>query len=337
MTPGQSSLKTIASVIALSLGLLAAPVAADAQPPGKVARIGILSTTSRASGAMRVAIDPFCQGLRDLGYVEGKNIVIEYRWAEGRPERLPELTAELVRLKMDVIVALDPGAARTAKNATKTIPVVFTGSGDPVAEGLVASLARPGGNLTGLSIVAGLEIVGKRMELLKEAVPGVTRMAMLWNPTNPSHGPVLKEIPGFARSLGVALQPLEARGPDDFEGAFAAMSRNHVGGVVVLSDAIFSLHGTRLAELAAQSRLPAIYGNRVVVEAGGLMSYQGNFADMYKRVPTFVDKILKGAKPGDLPIEQPTKFELVINLKTAKALGLTIPDSVLIRADEVIR
>jgi putative ABC transport system substrate-binding protein len=232
---------------------------------------------------------------------------------------------------------LGPASAQAAKNATTTIPVVFLGSGDPIAEGLVSSLARPGGNVTGLAVIAGLDIVGKRLELLKEVVPGVTRMAMLWNPTNPSHVPVLKEVPGIARSLKVELRAIAARGPEDFEGAFATMRKSRVGGLLVLADGVFVLQTARLVNLSVESHLPTIYGNRTFVEAGGLMSYQGSFVTLYRRAATVVDKILKGAKPADIPVEQPTQLELVINLKTAKALGLTIPQSLLARADEVIQ
>jgi len=275
--------------------------------------------------------------LRDLGYVEGRNITFEYRWAEGNRERLPELAAELVRSRVDVIVALGPASARAAKSATRTGPIIFVGSGDPIAEGLVFSLARPGGNVTGLAIIAGLDIVGKRLELLKEVVPGVTRMAMLWNPTNPSHAAALKEVPAIAQSLKVELRAIAARSPDDFEGAFAAMRRGRVGGLLVLADGVFVLHAARLVNLSAESRLPTIYGNRTFTEAGGLMSYQGSFLILYRRAAALVDKILKGAKPADIPVEQPTQIELVINLKSAKALGLTLPPSLLLRADQVIQ
>jgi putative ABC transport system substrate-binding protein len=231
---------------------------------------------------------------------------------------------------------LGPASARAAKSATTTIPVVFVGSGDPIAEGLVMSLARPGGNVTGLALIAGLDIVGKRLELLKEVVPGVIRRAMLWNPTNPSHAPALKEVPGIAQSLRVELRAIAARGPEDFDGAFATMRKSRVGGLLVLADGVFVLHGARLISLSAEGRLPTIYGNRSLVEAGGLMSYQGSFVALYRRAAILVDKILKGARPADIPVEQPTQLELVINLKTAKALGLTIPQSLLQRADEVI-
>jgi putative ABC transport system substrate-binding protein len=282
-------------------------------------------------------LDTFRQGLRELGWVEGQNIVIDYRYAEGRFDRLPDLAAELVRLKVDIIVAVPTPAAVAAKKATETIPIVAISVGDPVGLGLIASLARPGGNLTGLSYSVGLEIAGKGLELLKETVPKVRRVAILSNPGNPFQPLAITEVNVAARSLGVQLQLLEARGPNELDGAFAAMATERVGALLVVADSLFLLQRTRLADLAARSRLPAAYGLREIVEAGGLMSYGPSVRDLYRRGATFVDKILKGAKPGDLPVEQPTKFELVINLKTAKALGLTIPPSLLGRADEVIQ
>jgi putative ABC transport system substrate-binding protein len=316
--------------------LLASPLAAEAQQTGKVPRIGFLG--GRTPSDTSPLLDAFRQGLRELGWVEGQNIVIDYRYAEGRFDRLPELAAELVRLKVDIIVAAGgtPTAA-AAKNATGTIPIVMIAVRDPVGTGLIASLARPGGNVTGLSDSAGLEIFGKQLEQLKEAVPKVRRVAILSNPANLYHPLAIRELNAAARSLGVQLQLLEARGPNEFDGAFAAMAKERVGALLVLPDAMFNLHRTRLADLAARSRLPAAYGWREYVEAGGLMSYGPSLRDLYRRSATFVDKILKGAKPGDLPVEQPTKFELVINLKTAKALGLTIPQSLLQRADELIQ
>jgi putative ABC transport system substrate-binding protein len=306
--------------------LLAAPLAADAQPAMKVPRIGLLWGSSPSAGGSY--LDAFRQGLRELGYVEGQNIVIENRWAEGRQERFTDLAAELVRLKVDVIVAAISAAALAAKNATTTIPVVMLVVGDPVRFGFVASLARPGGNITGLTSV-GDELFPKQLELLKEAVPRVSRVAVLWNPANPSHGPSLKSIEVAARSLGMQPQLQKARGPDEFDSAFAAMTRARAGALLVLADTMFNLHRTRIADLAVKARLPAMYGLREHVEAGGLVAYAANYADLCRRGATYVDKILKGAKPADLPVEQPTKFELVINLKTAKALGLTIPPSVL--------
>jgi putative ABC transport system substrate-binding protein len=316
------------------LTTLFVPLAAQAQQAGKVPRIGFLGSTSPSDASAR--LDAFRQGLRELGWAEGKNIVIEYRWAEGRQERFTDLAAELVRLKVEVIVAQISAAALAAKNATTTIPVVMLVVGDPVRLGVVASLARPGGNITGLTSV-GDELFPKQLELLKEAVPRVSRVAVLWNPANPSHGPSLKSIEVAARSLGMEPQLQKARGPDEFDSAFAAMTRARAGALLVLSDTMFNLHRTRIADLALKARLPAMYGLREQVEAGGLVAYAANYADLFRRGAIYVDKILKGAKPGDLPVEQPTKFELVINLKTAKALGLTIPQSLLLRADEVIQ
>ena len=320
----------------LTGSLLAAPLAAEAQQTGKVYRIGYLSASSSTTG--RTVIEAFRQGLRELGWVEGQNIVIDYRFAEGQYDRLPALAAELVRLKADVIVVSPTQPAVAAKNATGTIPIVMIGAGaDPVGQGLVASLARPGGNVTGLSYGVGQEIFGKQLALLKEAVPKVRRVAVLWNPAVSAIVAAIGEVKVAARSLGMQLQVLEARGPNDFDGAFAAMVKERAGALLVLVDPMFSFHRTRLADLAVKSRLPAVYTNRQPVEAGGLMSYGPSFSDLWRRAAGYVDKILKGAKPADLPVEQPTKFELVINLKTAKALGLTIPPSLLVRADEVIQ
>jgi len=285
---------------------------------------------------MSPRLDAFRQGLRELGWVEGQNLVIDYRSAEGKLDRLPDLAAELVRLKVDIIVAVPTPAAAAAKNAIETIPIVMIGVGDPVGTGLIASLARPGGNATGLSFSVGLEIAGKLLELLKETVPKVRRVAILSNPANPVQPLLIREVNVAARSLGVQLQHLEARGPNEFDGAFAAMAKERVGALLIVADGMLIFHRTRLADLAARSRLPAAYGWREHVEAGGLMSYGPSLRDLFRRAATYVDKILKGAKPADLPVEQPTKFELVINLKTAKALGLTIPQSVLGRADQVI-
>jgi putative tryptophan/tyrosine transport system substrate-binding protein len=311
------------------------PVAVRAQQQaGKVPRIGYLRVTSASDRPP--LLDTFRQGLRELGWIEGQNIVIDYRFAEGRLDRLPDLAAELVRLNVDIIVSAGTQGATAAKNATETIPIVMIGVRDPVGTGLIASLARPGGNITGVSGSAGLEIVAKQLELLKETVPKVRRVAILSNPTNAYHQLAIKEVNVAARSLGVQLQLLEARGPTEFDGAFAAMAKERVGALVVLSDVIFNDHRTRLVDLAARSRLPSAYGVRESVEAGGLMSYGPSFLDFYRRSAAYVDKILKGDKPADLPVEQPTKFELVINLRTAKTLGLTIPPTLLSRADEVI-
>ncbi len=322
----------VAGAVALSIFLAA--LAADAQQPAKVARIGFLGVTGPSTAAH--LLEAFREGLRELGWVEGKNIAIEYRSAEGRPERLPTLAAELVRLKVDVIVASNPQATKAAQQATGTIPIVMGAVGDPVAVGFVPGLARPGGNITGPSMMMP-ELVGKQLELLKEVVPRVSRVAVLWNPAHPTGAPQLREAEGAARALRVRLQPLDARGPSEIDSAFAAMIRGRAGGLLVLVDSMLFSHRTRVADLAAKSRLPAMYGFRDFVDAGGLMSYSANLADMYRRAAAYVDKILKGAKPADLPVEQPTRFELVINLKTAKVLALTIPQSVLIRADQVIQ
>src|SRR5262245_7188186 len=324
------------TVLTLSALLFALGSSVEAQQPKKVPRIGFLDVTSPSD--WQPWRDAFRQRLRELGWVEGQNIVIDYRYAEDRVDRLPDFAAELVRLKVDLIIAsAGTQVVTAAKNATETIPIVMIGVRDPVGTGLIASLARPGGNVTGVSGYAGLEIVAKQLELLKEAVPKIRRVAILWNPSNAYHQLAIREVNVAARSLGVQLQLLEARGPNEFDGAFAAMAKERVGALLVLSDAIFTSHRTRLADLAARSRLPAAYGVRESVEAGGLMSYGPSFRDFYRRAATYVDKILKGAKPADLPVEQPMKFELVINLKAAKALGLTIPQWLLQRADEVIR
>ena len=319
----------------LSGGLLAAPLAAEAQQAAKVARMGILTINLAAAPHLTEA---FLQGLRDLGYVEGRNVAIEYRDAGGKVDRLPALAAELVALKVDVIVSANTLGTLAAKQATKTIPIVFIGAADPVQSGLVTSLARPGGNATGLSAL-NPELVGKCLELLTQAVPGVSRVAVLWQPGavgERTEKDTLKGAEVAARALGVRLQFVEARGPTEFDRAFSDMTRARADALTVLGSAMFNNERRRLVDLAAKNRLPAVYSGRASVDAGGLMSYGPSVADLLRRAATYVDKILKGAKPGDLPVEQPTKFELVINLKTAKALGLTIPPSLLQRADQVI-
>jgi putative ABC transport system substrate-binding protein len=322
----------------LLLGALFSPVAAEAEQAAKIVRIGYLGF-DRAGGDPRMR-EAFLQGLRDLGYVEGRNLVIEWRDAEGKPERLPALAAELVALKVDVIMTTGgTRGALAAKQATRTVPIVFPVVGDPVAEGLVTSLARPGGNVTGLSAVSP-ELVGKSLELLKQAVPGVSRVAFLLKPDampDRAKKDRLKAADVAARALGVRLQVVEARGPEDFDRAFSAMTRARADALAVLSTPVFDSERRRLVDLAAKNRLPTVYSYRNYVEAGGLMSYGPDLPDLFRRSATYVDKILKGAKPGDLPVEQPTKFELVINLRAAKALGLTIPQSVLARADQVIQ
>jgi len=317
-------------------GLLAAPLAAEAQQAAKVPRIGYLSINLTGGPHMT---EGFRQGLHDLGYVEGRNVVIEFRDAEGKFERLPALAAELVVLKVDVIVVGGTVAALAAKRATRTLPIVFVSAVDPVTDGLVASLARPGGNVTGLATLAP-ELVGKRLEQLKQVVPGVSQVAVLWQPGalgERTEKDLREEAENAARALGVRLQFVEAQGPDDFDRAFSDMTRARAGALTVLGSSMLINERRRLVNLAAKNRLPAVYGLREYVDAGGLMSYGPNNVDLLRRAATYVDKILKGAKPGDLSVEQPTKFELVINLKTAKALGLTIPQSVLARANEVIQ
>ncbi len=303
---------------------------AEAQQPEKIPRIGFLAAGSDASSAPLT--EAFRQGLRELGYVEGKSIIIEYRYAEGRLERFSGLAAELVRLKVDIIVTAGRPSIHAAKQATSTIPIVMAAAGDPVGQGLVASLARPGGNITGLTTIRG-DLTGKRLELLKEAASKVSRVAVLWGSPAASN---FKVTEAAARSLGLEVQSLEVRGPGDLEGAFRAAGKKRAHALVVLRNPVIFTALQQIAELAMKSRLPAIYDDREFVRAGGLMSYGTDNADLFRRAATYVDKILKGAKPADLPVEQPTKFELVINLKVAKALGLTIPKSILIRADEVI-
>jgi putative ABC transport system substrate-binding protein len=317
-------------------GLLAAPLAADAQQAAKVHRIGLLGGSPPNSPGGRRAWEGFFQGMRELGYVEGQNILAEGRFYGDRTDRLPALAAELVRLNVDVIVAGAPPAPEAAQRATSTIPIVMANHADPVGSGLVASLARPGRNVTGLSTQAP-DLAGKRLQLLKEAVPGISRVAVLSNPTIPSQALELREAKVAAGSLKVQLQMLEARAPSDFAGVFSAMTKERAGGVIILTSSMFYAERTRIAELAAQSRVPAIYAVKEFAEAGGLMTYGINIHESFRRAAIYVDKILKGAKPADLPVEQPTKFELVINLKTAKALGLTIPPSLLQGADEVIQ
>jgi len=321
--------KVLALIVTLALAASARAVAA--QPAGKVARIGYLEPGSLAAHPR----EAFEQGLRELGYVEGQNLVIEYRAAEGKGERLPALAAELVRLKVDVIFAVSPPAIRAAMTATRTTPIVFAGAADPVASGFVASLARPGGNATGFTLL-GSELSGKRLELLREAVPAVAKVAVLWNPDNPAARAMVKDTEAGARALRLELQPLGVRTPAELEGAFSAMVRERAGAFLVVPDPMLHSHKKRLVDLAAKARLPGIYYAKDYVEAGGLMAYGASFPDLFRRTATLVDKILRGARPGDLPVEQPTKFELVINLKTAKALGLTIPPLVLARADEVL-
>ena len=305
---------------------------ANAQQPKKVPRIGFLGTSFASSASVR--IEAFRQGLRDLGYVEGQNVVIEFRYTEGAAERLPELAAELVQLKVDVIVANSTPATQAAKNATKIIPIVGTGT-DLVGTGLIASLAHPGGNVTGLSNL-NEAVGGKQLELIKETFPKVSRVAALWNPGNAGNAIWIGKMKAAAEALRIALQSLEVRGPNDFDNAFLAIKRDHANALSVLQNGTNSTNQKRIFDFAAKSKLPAIYPDGSWVDAGGLMSYGSSTADTFRRAAYYVDKILKGTKPADIPVEQPTKFDFVINLKTMKALGLAIPKSILAQATEVI-
>jgi putative tryptophan/tyrosine transport system substrate-binding protein len=305
-----------------------------AQQRAKIPRIGFL--TAGSLSAISVRVEAFRQGLRQLGYVEGKNIVIEWRSIEGKADRLPGLAAELVRLKVDVIVTAGPQATYTAKQATATIPIVMTFDSDPVGSGSIASLARPGGNITGLSTLAP-EISGKQLELLKEIVPRLSRVAVLGSSTTPGNTQALKEVELAAGAFGVKVQYLDVRDPKDIATAFRAAGKGRADSIIVLAGSVFNSHRTQIAELAVKSRLPAIYFRSEFVEDGGLMSYATDITDLDRRAATYVDKILKGAKPADLPVEQPKKFEFIVNLKAAKQIGLTIPPNVLVRADRVIR
>jgi putative tryptophan/tyrosine transport system substrate-binding protein len=319
--------------ITLIGGAVAAwPLMARAQPAGKVARIGFLGATSASGWESRV--EAFRLGLRDLGYVEGKNIVIEFRWAEQNYDRLPDLAAELVRLNLDVLVTYGTPGTLVTKHATTTIPIVMVHSGDAVAAGLVASLARPGGNVTGSTYFLP-ELMAKRLELLKDVIPGITQVALLVKPDNPFFATALPALETPAKSLKMGLQQFEARAPNEFEAAFSAIAKRRADAVVVLEDAMFVANARAIADLAAMQRLPSA-GFNELAEAGGLIGYGVNFLEMYRRAAVFVDKVLKGAKPADIPVEQATKFELVINLKTAKALGIEVPPTLLARADEVI-
>ena len=321
--------------LVLLIGLLVAPLATEAQQPGRVYRVGYLSTPTRES--VEHGLAAFLRTLRELGWIEGQNLIIEYRWAEGNVEQLPGLAAELVRHKVDVIVAPAGSAALAAKNATSSIPIVMIFASDPVEMGLVASLRRPGGNITGTTFTPGPEIFGKQLQILKEAVPHASRVAVLSNPADPSFALQVRQVEATARSLGIRLQHVEARGPEEFDSAFAAMARERADALLVTGTSTFLAHRVRLAELAVKGRLPTMHSFRESVEAGGLMAYAVNMADFVGRSAAYVDKILKGAKPADLPIEQPTKFELIINLKAAKALGITVPQALVLRADEVIQ
>ncbi|MFQ5897380.1 MAG: ABC transporter substrate-binding protein, partial [Candidatus Methylomirabilia bacterium] len=324
-------LKAFGVIVTLALGLLAAPLPGEAQKAETASRIGFLAHRPLPLH------ESFWQGLRERGWVEGQNFIIERRWAQGRNERFPDLAAELVGLKVDAVVAVTSAATRAAMRATATIPIIMVAVGDPVTSGFVASLARPGGNVTGLSFLAGLEIEGKRLQLLKEVVPQATRVAVLVNRSNPIHPPIIaQELPVVAERLKVRLQILDVRGPGELEGAFEAATRERAEALLVFADPLTFIHRTRIAALAANNRLPAMYLLRANVEAGGLMSYGVDLEDHFRLAATYVDTILRGANPAHLPVQQPMKFDLTINLKIANALGLTIPPSLLFQADRVI-
>ncbi len=319
-------------VFVLAVAILACAYLADAQQTKKVPSVGYLSGAS-APGPREEA---FRQGLRDRGYVEGKNIVIEWRFAQGKEDRLPTLAAELVGLRVDIIVTDGTRLTRAAKNATRTIPIVMASDADPIGSGHIASLARPGGNITGLTN-NNPDLSGKRLEVLKEAIPGISRVGIIWNPELPTSVTAFKEAEMAAQPLGLQLQSFEMRGPDDYEGAFQAAVKGRVRALTVLSDSLMFSNRTRILELAVKHKLPTMHTQSLWVEAGGFMSYGTYFPDLSRRAATYVDKILKGTKPAELPVEQPIKFELVINLKAAKQIGLTIPPNVLARADKVIK
>jgi putative ABC transport system substrate-binding protein len=321
-------------IVAIGVTFAMCGAVAHAQQPTKIPRIAFLIASSLSAQSAR--IEAFRQGLRELGYVEGKNIVIEYPSAEEKPDHLPALVAELVRLKVDVIVTAGATSTRAAKEATSTIPIVMTNDGDPVASGFIASLARPGGNITGLSTLAP-EISGKQLELLKETISKLSRVAVFGTSTRAGNAQALKEVELAAKGFGVKLQYLDVLGPKDIETAFRAASKGRAQAVLVMTSPVFNAHRTQLTDLAVKSRLPAIYPTPEFVQDGGLMTYGVNNTDLSRRAATYVDKILKGAKPADLPVEQPIKFEFIINLKAAKQIGLTIPPNVLARADRVIR
>jgi putative ABC transport system substrate-binding protein len=316
-----------------AFNLLAASLGAAAQPPAKIPRIGYLGPVSSSAGAF--LLESFRRGLRELGYVEGQNILIDYRWAEGMPDRFPALAAELVQLRVDAIVTYNNAAVAALQQATRTIPIVVANMGDPVGSGLIASLARPGGNITGFSGLAE-ELSGKRVALLREAAPKVSRVAVLVVSQTPAHNNMWRDIQGAAKTLTMTSQRQEVAGPDEIEQAFDRLVKGRAQGLIVLPHAVTNARRAQIVGLAAKHRLPGMYPDGQYVEAGGLMSYATNFSDLHRRAAAVVDKILKGARPADLPVEQPTKFELVINRKTAKTLGLAIPPSLLLRADQVI-
>jgi putative tryptophan/tyrosine transport system substrate-binding protein len=319
--------------VSLCAVLLTFSFPAEAQQAKKIPRIGFLGTSPSAIAGR---IEAFRQGMRELGYVEGKNIVIEWRYTEEKPERMSELAAELVRLKVDIIITGGPPATRAAKEATNTIPIVMTQDPDPVGNGFVASLARPGGNITGLATLRP-EIRGKQLELLKEIIPKLSRVAVFGTSTAPGHAQSLREVELAAGAFGVKLQYLDVLSPKDIETTFREASKGRADAVLALNSPVLNSHRTQVADLAVKNRLPAVYGQPEFMDAGGLMYYGASYTDLFRRAATYVDKILKGAKPADLPVEQPIKFELIINLKAAKQIGLTIPPNVLVRADRVIK
>jgi putative ABC transport system substrate-binding protein len=328
--------RTIGLLVTPTLGFLVAPLASPAPPPAKVSRIGFLCPRSAHNPRAVRNLESFRQGPRDLGYLEGQHLTIAYRSAEGDQSRLPDLAAELVRLPVDVIVTYSTPAIHAAKQATATIPIVMAVSGDPVGTGFIASLARPGGNITGFT-GGSVRLAGKRLELLKELVPEVSRIAVLWNPTNPGVALEWEATQEAARALGVRLHSPEVRRPDEFAPALANAQRAHAQALIVTAETLFGSHLSQLTDLVAKSRLPAIFPDRNFAQAGGLMTYGANVAEMFRRAATYVDKILHGAKPAELPVEEPMRFKLAINLKTAHALGLTLPPTLLFQADEVIR
>ena len=325
-------------IVAAALATLAMPLAVIAQPSARKARIGFLSGGLGPTdpGILLYIVDPFRQGLRELGYIEGQNIGVDYRWAEGNVDRLPRLLAELLALQPDVLVAVGPWPARLARDARLAIPVVVVLVDNPVAEGLASSLARPGGNFTGVASSVGLEVVVKRLQALKEIVPSARRFGILLNPNSAPRAPIEEQVGAFEKALDATLRLYEARAAPEFEAVFASMARDRIDGIVIFADPTFYAQRATLQALCVRYRLPSAWGGRNFIEPGGLLSFQSDFAALLKRSAAFVDKILKGTKPGDIPFELPTKFQLIVNLKTAKALGLTIPQSVLVRADEVI-
>jgi putative tryptophan/tyrosine transport system substrate-binding protein len=326
--------RKLAGIVAIVLALALVGARIEAQQPAKVSRIGYLGLSFPSANVAR--IEALRQGLRDLGYIEGENIVFEWRWAEGKAERIPELAAELVKLKVDIIVTGGSTATRAAKKATVTIPIVMSQDSDPVGSGFVASLAKPGGNITGLSSYAA-ELSGKRLELLKEVLPRLSRVAVLGNSTAPQNARALKDTELAADALGMKLQYLDVLGPKDIETAFRAASNGRAEGLLALNSFVVSAHRKQIIDLTVKTRLPAVYGQPEFMEIGGLVYYGASYTDLFRRAATYVDKILKGTKPADLPVEQPKKFEFIINLKAAKQIGLTIPPNVLARADKVIK